>query len=51
MFNAKLKAEMNALNILPLARMVYIDVYNLPLDLIFDPKKYGKSWIFMTVRH
>lgn len=51
MFNAKLKSEMNSLNILPLARMVYIDVYNLPLDLIFNPKKYGKSWIFMTSRH
>uniref|UniRef100_A0A5B7AYL0 GDSL esterase/lipase EXL3-like n=1 Tax=Davidia involucrata TaxID=16924 RepID=A0A5B7AYL0_DAVIN len=42
MFNTKLSAELDTLNSnLPYARMVYIDIYNLPLDIIYNPEKYG----------
>ncbi|KAA8537492.1 hypothetical protein F0562_027100 [Nyssa sinensis] len=41
-FNTKLSAELNSLNSNLLnARMVYIDVYSLPLDVIYNPKNYG----------
>ncbi|KAL7244789.1 hypothetical protein ACSBR2_000197 [Camellia fascicularis] len=42
LFNTKLSVMLNSLNHkLPHARMVYIDAYNLPLDLIRNPRKYG----------
>ncbi|CAK9178397.1 unnamed protein product [Ilex paraguariensis] len=42
LFNYKLSAELKSLNSnLPQARVVYLDIYNLPLDLIYEPKKYG----------
>ncbi|KAI3464802.1 hypothetical protein Pfo_021465 [Paulownia fortunei] len=42
LFNKKLSAEMASINIhFPEARIVYIDIYNLPLDIIHNPQKYG----------
>lgn len=42
LFNTKLIAEANSLNSrYPRARIVYVDIYNLPLDLINNPQKYG----------
>ncbi|XP_022038171.1 GDSL esterase/lipase EXL3 [Helianthus annuus] len=42
LFNTKLSMEINYLNLnLPSARMVYIDGYYLPLDIIQNPTKYG----------
>ncbi|KAD4583970.1 hypothetical protein E3N88_21571 [Mikania micrantha] len=42
LFNTKLSMEISYLNYnLPLARMVYIDGYYLPLDIIQNPTKYG----------
>ena len=44
LFNTKMALKLNSFNLnLPNARMVYIDTYNLPLDLIRNPNKYGKS--------
>ncbi|KAL4650242.1 hypothetical protein ACB092_01G073300 [Castanea dentata] len=41
-FNDKLSRELGYLNNnLPNAKVVYIDVYNLILDLVTNPKKYG----------
>lgn len=43
LFNKKLSLNLNSINHnLPNARMVYIDAYSLPLDLIRNPPKYGK---------
>ncbi|XP_047251536.1 GDSL esterase/lipase At1g58525-like [Capsicum annuum] len=42
MFNNKLSTEINSLsNKFPDAKMVYIDVYNIMLDLLNNPTKYG----------
>lgn len=41
LFNSKLSAELDSLNKLPGARMVYIDIYNPLLELIQNPNKYG----------
>ncbi|OIT37517.1 gdsl esteraselipase exl3, partial [Nicotiana attenuata] len=42
LFNSKLAAELRSLgNKLPDSRMVYVDVYDLPLDVIYNPQKYG----------
>ncbi|XP_057468673.1 GDSL esterase/lipase EXL3-like [Actinidia eriantha] len=42
LFNTKMALKLNSFNFnLPNARMVYIDTYNLPLDLIRNPNKYG----------
>nr|XP_016440038.1 PREDICTED: GDSL esterase/lipase EXL3-like [Nicotiana tabacum] len=42
LFNSKLAAELSSLgNEFPDSRMVYVDVYNLPLDVIYNPQKYG----------
>ncbi|KAH7850121.1 hypothetical protein Vadar_028209 [Vaccinium darrowii] len=42
LFNKKLSLNLNSINHdLPNARMVYIDAYSLPLDLIRNPPKYG----------
>ncbi|XP_071728581.1 GDSL esterase/lipase EXL3-like [Rutidosis leptorrhynchoides] len=42
LFNNKLSTEINYLNLnLPYAKMVYIDGYYLPLDMIQNPTKYG----------
>ncbi|KAL0325905.1 UNVERIFIED_CONTAM: GDSL esterase/lipase EXL2 [Sesamum radiatum] len=42
LFNNKLSAEVDSINSrYPEARVVYIDIYNLPLDLIRSPQKYG----------
>ncbi|KAL2468222.1 GDSL esterase/lipase [Forsythia ovata] len=42
LFNKKLSAELNLINSrLPEARMIYLDIYYLPLDVIHNPKKYG----------
>ncbi|KAG8377955.1 hypothetical protein BUALT_Bualt08G0087600 [Buddleja alternifolia] len=42
LFNNKLLAEVNSINKQYLdARAVYIDIYNLPIDLINNPQKYG----------
>ncbi|KAI8549459.1 hypothetical protein RHMOL_Rhmol06G0026200 [Rhododendron molle] len=42
LFNAKLSLRLNSFNCnLPLARIVYIDAYDLPLDLLRNPDKYG----------
>ncbi|PWA56487.1 GDSL-like Lipase/Acylhydrolase superfamily protein [Artemisia annua] len=42
LFNTKLSMEINYLgNNLPFAKMVYIDAYYLPLDIIQNPTKYG----------
>ena len=42
LFNTKLIAEISNLNRkYPEARIVYGDIYNLPLDLIYNPQKYG----------
>ncbi|KAL0360518.1 UNVERIFIED_CONTAM: GDSL esterase/lipase EXL3 [Sesamum radiatum] len=42
LFNNKLSAELDSINArYPEARLVYIDIYNLPLDLILSPHKYG----------
>lgn len=47
LFNNKLSAEVNSINTqYPAARVTYIDIYNLPLDLIHDPQKYGMLSIF-----
>ncbi|CAI9116955.1 OLC1v1018254C1 [Oldenlandia corymbosa var. corymbosa] len=45
LFNTKLSAEINHLNTkYPDARIVYGDIYNLPLDLIYNPQKYGTTF-------
>ncbi|KAK9075058.1 hypothetical protein SSX86_003377 [Deinandra increscens subsp. villosa] len=42
LFNTKLSMEINYLNHnLPFAKMVYVDAYYLPLDIIKNPTKYG----------
>lgn len=42
MFNHKLSAEMRSLNSqYPEATLVYVDIYNLVLDLVHQPQKYG----------
>ncbi|XAR61634.1 Triacylglycerol lipase [Bertholletia excelsa] len=42
LFNTKLSAQLSSLNSnLSRARMVYIDAYNLPLDLVRHPQRYG----------
>ncbi|KAI3464804.1 hypothetical protein Pfo_021467 [Paulownia fortunei] len=42
LFNNKLSAEVDSINSrYLLARVTYIDIYNLPLDLIHNPQKYG----------
>ncbi|KAF7140269.1 hypothetical protein RHSIM_Rhsim06G0018200 [Rhododendron simsii] len=42
LFNTKLSLRLNSFNCnLPLARIVYIDAYDLPLDLLRNPDKYG----------
>lgn len=42
LFNNKLSMEVNNLNLnLPSVKMVYIDGYYLPLDMIQNPTKYG----------
>ncbi|GFP95234.1 GDSL esterase/lipase exl3 [Phtheirospermum japonicum] len=42
MFNYKLSAEMDSINTrYPAARIIYIDIYKLPLDVIHNPQKYG----------
>ncbi|KAK4481401.1 hypothetical protein RD792_012291 [Penstemon davidsonii] len=44
LFNDKLSVELNSVNKqFPDARMIYIDIYNHPLDLIQNPNKYGMS--------
>lgn len=44
LFNTKLSLRLNSFNCnLPLARIVYIDAYDLPLDLLRNPDKYGTS--------
>lgn len=41
-FNQKLIDKLTSLNTgLPDARLVYIDIFNLPLDIIRNPEKYG----------
>jgi hypothetical protein len=49
LFNSKLSKKLDSLgSSLPNGRFVYIDVYNLLLDLIQNPKKYGtKSTHFL----
>ncbi|XP_051139367.1 GDSL esterase/lipase EXL3-like [Andrographis paniculata] len=42
LFNQKLAVKLGSMNAeFPDARFVYIDIYNLPLDIINNPKKYG----------
>jgi hypothetical protein len=42
-FNSKLSSKVDFLNTnLPNSKIVYLDVYNLLLDLIQNPQKYGK---------
>ncbi|KAK4481400.1 hypothetical protein RD792_012290 [Penstemon davidsonii] len=42
LFNKKLSIELNSINSqFPDARVKYIDIYNLPLDIIHNPQKYG----------
>ncbi|XP_057794884.1 GDSL esterase/lipase EXL1-like [Salvia miltiorrhiza] len=42
MFNQKLFVELRSLNArYPEATLIYVDIYNLPLDLIRYPQKYG----------
>ncbi|CAA3021501.1 GDSL esterase/lipase EXL3 [Olea europaea subsp. europaea] len=42
LFNKKLSNELNLISSrLPEARMIYLDIYNLPLDVIHNPEKYG----------
>ncbi|KAK3016598.1 hypothetical protein RJ639_005871 [Escallonia herrerae] len=42
LFNKKLSARLNFLNTnLPQARLVYVDAFSLPLELINNPAKYG----------
>ncbi|KAH0680663.1 hypothetical protein KY284_021748 [Solanum tuberosum] len=42
LFNSKLAADLSSLgNKLPNSRLVYVDIYNLPLDVINNPQKYG----------
>ncbi|XP_060199859.1 GDSL esterase/lipase EXL1-like [Lycium barbarum] len=42
LFNSKLAADLNSLgNRLPNSRLVYVDIYNLTLDVIYNPQKYG----------
>ncbi|XAR61633.1 Triacylglycerol lipase [Bertholletia excelsa] len=42
LFNTKLQAKLSSLNRhLPQARMVYLDIYTLLLDLVRNPKNYG----------
>lgn len=48
LFNAKLSSELDSLNNnFPLARFVYIDIYNPLLQLIQNPKKSGNSSLFL----
>jgi phospholipase/lecithinase/hemolysin len=43
LFNSKLSKKLDSLaSSLPNSRLVYIDVYNLLLDIIQKPQKYGK---------
>ncbi|KAL3639039.1 hypothetical protein CASFOL_016946 [Castilleja foliolosa] len=45
MFNNKLSAEMGSINTrYPLARIVYIDIYELPLDVIHNPQNYDSGF-------
>ncbi|CAN4094015.1 unnamed protein product [Withania somnifera] len=42
LLNSKLAADLSSLgNKLPNSRLVYVDLYNLPLDVINNPQKYG----------
>ncbi|KAH6782738.1 GDSL-like Lipase/Acylhydrolase superfamily protein [Perilla frutescens var. frutescens] len=42
MFNHKLSAQLSSINSqYSDARLIYLDIYNLPLDLIHHPQKYG----------
>ncbi|KAK4348977.1 hypothetical protein RND71_031732 [Anisodus tanguticus] len=41
-FNSKLEADLNSLGYrLPNSRLVYVDIYNLTLNVIDNPQKYG----------
>lgn len=47
LFNEKLSAELASINAqLGDALIVYIDIYNLPLNFIKNPQKYGKFDFF-----
>lgn len=50
LFNTMLSMEINSLSQrLPFAKMVYVDAYYLPLDMIQNPAKYGMfSHSFIT---
>ncbi|PHU27553.1 GDSL esterase/lipase EXL1 [Capsicum chinense] len=42
LFNNKLADDLSSLeNKVPNSRLVYVDIYNLPLDVINNPQKYG----------
>lgn len=52
LFNTKLIAEINSLNSkYPKAKIVYGDIYNLPLDLIYNPQKYGIHLSFILYKN
>lgn len=47
LYNSKLSSKLNSLtNQLPNGKIVYIDVYTPLLDLIVNPKNYGKKYVF-----
>lgn len=51
MFNRKLLEEVRSLNSkYPEARLVYVDIYTLTLDLIHRPHKYGMPYINIICR-
>ncbi|KAF3612841.1 hypothetical protein FXO38_36590 [Capsicum annuum] len=44
LFNNKLADDLSSLeNKVPNSRLVYVDMYNLPLDVINNPQKYGTN--------
>lgn len=45
LFDSKVKAMVDTLNVnLPHAKFIYVDIYHMILDILTDPKQYGK-WL------